>query len=490
MLKTRLGLLKKVATNKGKNKAVEFETMLRRHLLRGGAPVSPCAGFDSDTASSYLEGALWKPSRAHYETHLAGCPSCRQNLIGLARLSQSVVVRDTPTSPVFGESKYWGFWKSTVSSWRWNLNSQKAIIRNCARQVRDLFAWSTLAACSVLIALLVFQLWQREQPGSPKATLQSSKSLEYSDSAATPSPSLLASSQEGQGQMTEREKLVQKQESQPVQRSREPVPPDRDHELLGQIIGGDPNKNESPNKFDADLQKLSKLREGSVQAPLASSQQNFTNLSGPNSQSGQLITLYDGTERNAGRLKVQDKESRERAGAKAAQETADKAAEKPAEKRADNSDILYSENLRNNQLADDNPLQSRKTPRARDKSLASSAPTAKTSWIGRVMQKGLAPNQKADADEKSPEGKAENQETEKLLITNVRHKTFKFRRDGFWVDTEYNPGRDMYRVTHIKRGTKDFETLLSKEPQLKDFFDDLGIIIIVWRDEIYGVSQP
>jgi len=488
MLKTRLGLLKKVATNKGKNKAAEFETMLRRHLLRGGVPVSPCAGFDTDAASSYLEGGLWNPSRARYESHLAGCPSCRQNLIGLARLSQSVVVREAPTSPVFGESKYWGFWKSIVSSWRWNLNGNKAILRNCARQVRDLFAWSTLAASSVLIALLVFQLWQREQPGSHKATLQSSKSGEYSDSlAATPSPSLLASSQEGQGQMTEREKLVQKQESQPVQRSSGLVPPNRDHELLEQIIGADPNKNESTSKIDADLQKLSKLREGSVQAPLNSSQQNFTNLSGPNSQLSQLITLEE-REQNAQQLKVQDKvqDKDPRAGARAAQESADKSADKPA----DNPGILYSENLHNKQPQDDNPIQSRRASRARDKTLAASAPTAKTSWIGRVMQKGLAPNQRADADEKSPEGKAENQETEKLLITNVRHKTFKFRRDGFWVDTEYNPGRDMYRVTHIKRGTKDFESLLSKEPQLKDFFDDLGNIIIVWRDEIYRVSQP
>src|SRR5262245_51140997 len=163
MLKTRLGLLKKVATNKGKNKAVEFESMLRRHLSRGGAPVSPCTGFDTDTASSYLEGALWSPSRTRYESHLAGCPSCRQNLIGLARLSQAVVIKETPVLPVVKESKSWAFWKLKtnllgLAAWRWNLT----------------VAGSAIAACAVLIAVLVSQLSRQDMLGS-HAVLNSSK---------------------------------------------------------------------------------------------------------------------------------------------------------------------------------------------------------------------------------------------------------------------------------------------------------------------------
>jgi len=480
-----------VAPDKGKNKGVDFETMLRRHLSRGGAPVSPCAGFDTDTASSYLEGALWSPSRTRYEAHLAGCPSCRQHLIGLARFSQLAVVSEAPASPVLSESKYWTFWKSTVIrrfkkphgvlSWHWNLAA----------------AGSTIVACAVLIAVIVSHIWRQASPGSELVAENSpyaAKHPAFSDAVPSPSPVEPFPSSVSAEQGVE---VSRPQESQSVQASKAPVPPDRDRKLLGPMISpsinGDLNKNEATNKIDANVQKFSGLREGIVQAPQNISQNGFTRQSGPNnSQSGQqtLMLLPNNTPadrtkdiREDAKAKVPESDlansqsgSDGKESARAAQETADKAS------------ALDSGIVRITPPLEDNPIKSRRaSAKARDnKTLASGTSTDKQGWIGRVMQKGLAPNRRPDTEEK-PAGNNKNDETEKFLIRYVRDKTFSYQR-GFWVDHDYNPEVTMWKVTHITRGSKQFEDLLSKEPHLKEFFS-LGKVILVWRDEIYRVSD-
>ena len=481
-----------MAPDKGKNKGVDFETMLRRHLSRGGAPVSPCAGFDTDTASCYLEGALWSPSRTRYEAHLAGCPSCRQHLIGLARFSQLAMVSEASVSPVLSESKYWTFWKSTVIrrfkkphgvlSWHWNLAA----------------AGSTIVACAVLIAVLVSHIWRQASPVSQMVAKNAQFAAQQPTLAdSVPSPSSVErfpnSVNAEQGVEVSRS-----QESQSMQASKAPVPPDRNRQFLGQLISpsinGDLSKNEATNKIDANVQRLSGLREGVVQAPQNISQNGFTRQSGPNnSQSGQqtLMLLPNNTSadrtkdmREDAKAKVPESElansqsrSEGRESAKAAQEAADKA-----------TSFDSGIGLRITPPPEDNPIQSKKASgRARDnKTLASGASTGKQGWINRVMQKGLAPNRRPNAEEK-PAGTNENDETEKFLIRYVRDKTFSYQR-GFWVDHDYNPGVTMWKVTHITRGSKQFEDLLSKEPHLKEFFS-LGKVILVWRDEIYRVSD-
>ncbi|MCI0664416.1 MAG: zf-HC2 domain-containing protein [Acidobacteria bacterium] len=468
---------------------MEFETMLRRHLTRGGAPVSPCAGFDTDTASSYLEGALWSPSRTRYELHLAGCPSCRQNLIGLARLSQSVVVREAPASAVVRESKYWEFWRSKVnrwvenplgvSSWRWNLT----------------VAGSAIAACSILIAVLVSQPWQQDQQNkNGMSAVVKSSNGEYNVAATvpvpTPSPAILADSQ---SVLTERKEQIDPQESG-RQRAKGPVPPDRDLQVLDRIIAGDQNKNESTDKIDANIQRLSGITEGPVQAPVSISQSGFTKPSGPNNgQSNQQNLILDGETRTSvlkkGLVPDDPRESAKLVPqAEVAANSPNRSDEKAetADKSAPDSTIV-----RITLPPEDNPRQSRAraSAKARDtKTVASAATTSKTGWIGRVMsgRRGLAPNQTPEAEKKTDDTEAKD-ETEKFLIRYLRHKTFSYQR-GFWVDHEYKPEEDMYRVTHLVRGSKEFESLLAKEPQLKEFFS-LGKIILVWRERIFRVSD-
>src|SRR5262245_23357589 len=89
----------------------EFETMLRRRLKNGSAPVAACAGFDPDAASAYLEGALGGSHRGGYESHLAGCAACRRHLIELTRLVQSAPLTEAQPVAALDRIPTWERWK-------------------------------------------------------------------------------------------------------------------------------------------------------------------------------------------------------------------------------------------------------------------------------------------------------------------------------------------------------------------------------------------
>src|SRR5215475_9953795 len=107
---------------------VEFETMLRRRLRSGAAPVAACAGFDLDAASAYLEGALGGSHRACYESHLAGCAVCRRHLIELARLAQAAPRVEAQLVTVTDQTPAWVRWREVVTGRfnfsAWNLKWQ------------------------------------------------------------------------------------------------------------------------------------------------------------------------------------------------------------------------------------------------------------------------------------------------------------------------------------------------------------------------------
>src|SRR5688572_7950484 len=119
-----------MANEWNKTAFVEFETMLRRHLRRGAAPVAACAGFDLDAASSYLEGALGGPHLVSYESHLAGCAICRRHLIELARLAQTAPSFEAQPAAKPVRIPTWDRLKGAVAGWfdlsTWNLKWQIA----------------------------------------------------------------------------------------------------------------------------------------------------------------------------------------------------------------------------------------------------------------------------------------------------------------------------------------------------------------------------
>src|SRR5215468_6391114 len=106
-----------MANEWNKTAFVEFETMLKRRLRSGAAPVSACAGFDLDAASAYLEGALGGSHRAGYESHLAGCATCRRHLIELARLAQTAPLAEAQPVKAPDRIPAWDRWKEAVTVW-------------------------------------------------------------------------------------------------------------------------------------------------------------------------------------------------------------------------------------------------------------------------------------------------------------------------------------------------------------------------------------
>src|SRR5262245_17835458 len=128
----------------------EFETMLRRHLRSGAAPVTACAGFDLDAASAYLEGALEEWRRASYESHVAGCEICRRHLIELARLAQAAPSFEPQPVTVLDQAPAWVRWREVVTGW-FDIST---------RNLKWKIAGATGAAFAILIAALGVQSWR------------------------------------------------------------------------------------------------------------------------------------------------------------------------------------------------------------------------------------------------------------------------------------------------------------------------------------------
>src|SRR5262249_48744015 len=168
--------------------------MLRRHLKSGGAPVTACAGFDFDAANAYLEDALGRSQRAGFESHLAGCASCRRHLIELSRLAKTVPHVGAPPSPVADQTPAWVRWREVIVGWSdlssWNLKWQ--------------MVGAAGAMFTILIAALSVQSWRQAakqadsfalanttpatqvelkvQPPSPEPTPQGAPSIVAGDS--------------------------------------------------------------------------------------------------------------------------------------------------------------------------------------------------------------------------------------------------------------------------------------------------------------------
>ena len=165
------------------NTAFEFETMLRRHLSRGGSMVEACAGFDADSASAYLENVLGQIARSRYESHLAGCPSCRHHIIELSQFNNLPQMSPVAT-PASSESP-WSKWKTAAAGWfdfsAWNRG------------------WATAGAvATVLLAVTATQMWRQSSPAEslvataiPSATPASSLASD-SQPQLNPSETLLA----------------------------------------------------------------------------------------------------------------------------------------------------------------------------------------------------------------------------------------------------------------------------------------------------------
>ena len=100
-----------IVNTNSNNLEPEFDALLKAHL-KTHVTTTECAGFDFETASAYLERTLQSKASALYEDHLAGCASCRNQVVELSRLMPAETVVAVAPPPVRAK------WSEWFSGWK------------------------------------------------------------------------------------------------------------------------------------------------------------------------------------------------------------------------------------------------------------------------------------------------------------------------------------------------------------------------------------
>lgn len=416
------------------NTAFEFETMLRRKLSqKSGAHNSVteiCAGFDADSANAYLENVLGSVTRSRYESHLAGCPPCRQHLIQLSRLIQ-LPQTEPQFVPIVKPASIWSHWKSVAAEWMEWLDT------SLGKQ-----GWATAGvAAAILITVVSVQFW-RQQQGSQQfqgnlAVLEEDKGL------AQPTPEIPNIPENAISAID----TNNPPDSRQVAMVQVPKPEVSPHpgSFNQSGITGFSDTNIRLNAFTSNIS-------GSSQASL---QLNVTMPPVPPQTYPVASTLLSSTSRSTA------------FGPTIQPVIAEQAAPAPPPVEFQKSESVVAAHI--TPSPSDNPmLKKAKDPKPPSRS---------------VFDKALSfmPTGKAESGRKLEEKEIEP-DAPKVLAVRRRDKVFNYQ-GGFWVDSAYKPEM-AWRVTKLTLDSAEFDQVLSAEPLLKEYFAH-GPAIVVWKDKIY-----
>jgi len=494
-----------VANEWNKTAFVEFETMLRRHLRSGAAPVAACAGFDLDAASEYLEGALDEWRRASYESHLAGCAICRRHLIELARLAQAAPGFEAQPAAAPDRIPAWNRWKEVVAGWfdlsSWNLKWK--------------IAGASGVAFTILVAALGAQSWLYTYNNAELAFRgPGATSAPSADSAVqplpSPTPELLSSYADAPGTQD----LAVNSPARP--------------EALAPAPSVGPAADAPKVAFDTPSAARALIENQPPAAPVSAND-------------NRLASAEQNAQRLSGRLEALSAVANSaRGGAKAAQETADQAVPPVANtaprgagtRQSPPPQTIAGGFVQINDLgkAGESILEVREPPKGeaaqetaakgpditpppyrggvgriktelrgnpqpeRPRSKTRILPEIKIWSIPELVKRSLAPFGKSDSDTES-ERKAKpdkqgpsDDESANPLVLRWRGKVFLLVK-GMWIDQEYKPEMQEWRCFPLTRDSEQYKRVLRAEPMLKEFFDK-GPILIVWKNRtIYKVLK-
>ena len=436
---------------------VEFETMLRRHLRSGAAPVAACAGFDLDAASSYLEGALGGPHLASYESHLAGCAICRRHLIELARLAQTAPSFEAQPAAEPVRIPTWDRLKGAVAGWfdlsTWNLKWQ--------------IAGATGGAFAILIAALgAHSLYHASNRTAHVFSEPSSNSrialagqVDQPLPSPTPEPSALDVA------MVAGESIAN--QSAP---SRTPVPmPDvglkanAPDVTLRSPVGSLP----LPEPSEAPVAP----KAGGVEALqiLPTKPQTFIEVNASSRGDKSVLNSFRG-------------DSRQLSAIETAQGPRDIPRFQPS-------------------LIEGRPESRPKPTPERPRKLR--MPEIKLLSLTELAKRAILPFSKSDSDTESErKARPDKQEASddaapRPMQIMIRDKIFCFEKckgpdlekiRGMWVDREYDFEKQKWNVWTLTRDSEAYKKVLADEPLLKEFFDH-GPILIVWKNRVYKVLK-
>jgi hypothetical protein len=488
-----------VANEWNKTASVEFETMLRRHLRSGAAPVSACAGFDLDAASEYLEGALDEWRRASYESHLAGCAICRRHLIELARLAEAAPSFESRPAAAPDRIPARDRWKEVVAGWfdlsTWNLKWKIAGASGVAFAIliAALGAQSWLytynhaelafrgdSATSAPSAESVVQPVPSPTPelSSPYAAAPGTQDLAVSSPARTevPAPSVGLVADAPKVPLDASSAARALIENQPPAA---PVPAN-DNRLTAaernaqRLSGGLEELSAVANTARSGAKAAQETADQDVAAPPNSAPRGAQTGQSPHPQTraGAIVQISKGGESVLG---VGEPPKGE-----AAKDGAGGPGISPPPFRG--GLVGVKSELR----AKPEPERPRLKPRV--------LPDIKIWSLAELMKRSLAPFGKSDSDTESErkakpdKQEASGDESPKPMTWRMRGKVFVFDK-GTWIDQEYKPEMQEWRVWPLTRDSEEYKRVLRDEPVLKEFFDK-GPILIVWKNRtIYKVLK-
>jgi len=472
--------------------------MLRRHLKSGGAPVAACAGFDFDAASAYLEDALGESHRAGYESHLAGCVTCRRHLIELARLAETAPRAETQPSIVEDQipagAPAWVRWRGVAAGW-FDLSSWK---------LKWQVAGAAGATFAILIAALGVVSWRHSsEPSSIAINLKTGAqpSMESTVPSPTPEPS-----PQDVSPIDEAESAA----GRPAQ-TRVPVPTPLVTPNVGDVSLPITPSNES-SKLSSNLQNGPLLFDSNrfypTQQMTTDARQSNAPLQGRFSQqnaqqvpdgAGNASKPGLGNLGGFGRADAPDSDRRSRRndlGSRFTLPGINTVNTEPVELKPrppedqENRVASKESNAKTPEPGSPGKAQPDKSSSRLNKTVAeiiraiNPLPTKTDPKDARTLVAGNKPESKPESAEKP---KPAEDESAKPMKRHIRDKVFVFRRDiNMWIDQDFKEATMTFRQYRLIRGSKEYEEVLAREPQLKEFFE-FGPITIVWKNKIYRV---
>jgi Putative zinc-finger len=447
--------------------------MLRRHLRSGAAPVAACAGFDLDAASEYIEGALDEWRRASYESHLAGCAICRRHLIELARLAQAAPGFEAQPAVAPDRIPARDRWKEVVAGWfdlsTWNLKWK--------------IAGASGVAFAILITALGAQSWLYTYNHAEIAFRGASATSAPSTESAvqplpSPTPELLSQYADAQGTQDLAVNNPARPEALAPAPPVGPVASDPKVALDASsaaraLIENQPaaapvpaNENR-PTAAEQNAQRLSgRLEELAAGANTATRGAEPRQSLPPQTRARDFVQINDFSKGGESVLGVGDPPK-----ARAAQETA---------KGPDISHLRFKGDLPGIKPASPSELP--------PKPMTQQALERLRKMLTRSPLGKLGFN--SDSEKKEPPDTRESPDDESAnpLVWQWRGKVF-LRVKGMWIDQEYKPEMQEWRLIALPRDSEQYKRLLRAEPMLKEFFDK-GPILIVWKNKtIYKVLK-
>jgi hypothetical protein len=443
----------------------EFETMLRRRLKNGAAPVAACAGFDLDAASAYIEGALGGSHRADYESHLAGCATCRRHLIELTRLAQNATLGEAPPVAPPDRISTWQRWKEAVAGW----------VEVSSRSFKWQMAGAAGAAFAILLGALGAQSWRHGSKQSNATVAQDTAAQIHLEPTPQPlqsqSPAPLSADM---GAYSAEEAIAINREAQ----SRVPTPAPQ----VGPQ-GPTPTVPVEPSPSSLALPNLSgeapSIITPAPTAPEAArtpaprmgatvEAESLASVSRP-------VLIDDATvlKEEAARM-VEDPVKGLRPSPPRGLNPMEPGPPGPVVSRRGLA-VLGGQQAKPNM----EPGSKSFDTLARIKDAVSTL----------VKRNPVKWPFNSDSEQKAIGGAQESLDAESAnaMVWRFRGKVFIFRKDT-WIDQEYKPEMQQWRRWTLTRNSDEYKRALAGEPQLKEFFDK-GPILIVWKNRIYKVLK-